>query len=585
MKKGKYNYEDELYDDDDYYDDDEDDYYDDEDYEEEEEEKPKKNNKKNNNTKNNIKSNQPKNQNNQNKNQNKSEKSNLSQKNSNSLNISKKESNVSSLALSPSSSSSFSTIIKENKKEEKQVISLAELNNMKSYPKIDYGKKFTEKDSNEKPTINLVIIGHVDSGKSTMIGHLLYLLNEIDKKEVHKNLKIKQGKGEQAKESLAFAFATDEASDERERGVTIDIAFKSFSTKTKNILALDAPGHQDFIPNMIAGTSAADAALLVIDSGLNSFSAGFYKEGQTKEHALLAKTLGVSQLIVAINKLEIFNWKKERYDEIVEVLKKYLVEELGFPEKNIRFFPVSGLTGDNLIKPISSKNAKWYDGPTLVELIDLLEPPQRAIDAPVRFVINDVSKNPVNGHQGINLYGKLETGIISVKSEYIILPSGKKETIKTIALNKKKVDFITPGQQAELLFSINKNAKEEYAIEPGNILSSEKFPIACIKKFKAHIKTYELKTPISLGQKMMFYLQGQKSQISIKKIERIFNEGSKASKNNTRFIPKNFYADIIIESENKICGELFVLNKKLSTFALRINGETQAMGYITEYLE
>ena len=456
---------------------------------------------------------------------------------------------------------------------------------MKSYPKIDYGKKFTEKDSNEKPTINLVIIGHVDSGKSTMIGHLLYLLNEIDKKEVHKNLKVKQGKGEQAKESLAFAFATDEASDERERGVTIDIAFKSFSTKTKNILALDAPGHQDFIPNMIAGTSAADAALLVIDSGLNSFSAGFYKDGQTKEHALLAKTLGVSQLIVAINKLEIFNWKKERYDEIVEVLKKYLVEELGFPEKNIRFFPVSGLTGDNLIKPISSKNAKWYDGPTLVELIDLLEPPQRAIDAPVRFVINDVSKNPVNGHQGINLYGKLETGIISVKSEYIILPSGKKETIKTIALNKKKVDFITPGQQAELLFSINKNAKEEYAIEPGNILSSEKFPIACIKKFKAHIKTYELKTPISLGQKMMFYLQGQKSQISIKKIERIFNEGSKVSKNNTRFIPKNFYADIIIESENKICGELFVLNKKLSTFALRINGETQAMGYITEYLE
>ena len=585
MKKGKYNYEDELYDDDDYYDDDEDDYYDDEDYEEEEEEKPKKNNKKNNNTKNNTKSNQTKNQNNQNKNQNKSEKSNPSQKNSNSLNISKKESNVSSLALSPSSSSSISKIIKENKKEEKQAISLAELNNMKSYPKIDYGKKFTEKDSNEKPTINLVIIGHVDSGKSTMIGHLLYLLNEIDKKEVHKNLKVKQGKGEQAKESLAFAFATDEASDERERGVTIDIAFKSFSTKTKNILALDAPGHQDFIPNMIAGTSAADAALLVIDSGLNSFSAGFYKEGQTKEHALLAKTLGVSQLIVAINKLEIFNWKKERYDEIVEILKKYLVEELGFPEKNIKFFPVSGLTGDNLVKPISSANAKWYDGPTLVELIDLLEPPQRAIDAPVRFVINDVSKNPVNGHQGINLYGKLETGIISVKSEYIILPSGKKETIKTIALNKKKVDFITPGQQAELLFSINKNAKEEYAIEPGNILSSEKFPIACIKKFKAHIKTYELKTPISLGQKMMFYLQGQKSQISIKKIERIFNEGSKVSKNNTRFIPKNFYADIIIESENKICGELFVLNKKLSTFALRINGETQAMGYITEYLE
>ena len=587
MKKRNINYDD-LYDDDDYYDED-DDYYDDDYYEEEEEEeKPKKNKKKNTNTsKNNAKPNQTKNQNNQNKNQNKINNSSINQKNSESLSVSKKESNISSLALSPSSSATFSTTsIKENKKEEKdkQTISLAELNNMKSYPKIDYGKKFTD-NSNEKPTINLVIIGHVDSGKSTMIGHLLYLLNEIDKKEVHKHLKVKSKKGEQEKETLTFAFATDEAKDERERGVTIDIGFKSFSTKTKNIIALDAPGHQDFVPNMIAGTSAADAALLVIDSGLNSFDAGFYKEGRTKEHALLAKTLGVSQLIVAINKLELFNWKKERYDEIVEALKKYLVDELGFPEKNIKFFPVSGLTGDNLNKPISSKNAKWYDGPTLVELIDLLEPPQRAIDAPVRFVINDVSKNAGNGPQGIHLFGKLETGIICKDSEYLILPLGKKEKIKSITLNKKKVEFITPGQQAELLLNSNKNNKEDDIIDPGNVLCSDKYPIACIKKFKAHIKTYELKTPISLGQKMMFYLQGQKSQITIKKIERIFNEGSKVSKNNTRFIPKNFYADIIIESDNKICGELYVLNKKLSTFALRISGDTKAMGYITEYLE
>ena len=591
MSKRKINYDDELYEDDDYYDDEDEYYYnEDDDYyieEEEEEEKPKKNKKKNNTSKNNAKPNQTKNQNNQNnqnKNQNKVNNLSKNQKNSESLNISKKESNISSLVLSPSSSASFSTSIKENKKEEKQTISLAELNNMKSYPKIDYGAKFTD-NSNEKPTINLVIIGHVDSGKSTMIGHLLYLLNEIDKKEVHKNLKIKSKKGEQEKETLAFAFATDEAKDERERGVTIDIGFKTFSTKTKNVIALDAPGHQDFVPNMIAGTSAADAALLVIDSGLNSFDAGFYKEGRTKEHALLAKTLGVSQLIVAINKLELFNWKKERYDEIVEALQKFLVDELGFPEKNIKFFPVSGLTGDNLNKPISSKNANWYKGPTLVELIDLLEPPQRAIDAPVRFVINDVSKNAGNGPQGIHIFGKLETGIICMNSEYLILPLGKKEKIKTITLNKKKVEFITPGQQAELLLGVNKSSKEEDVIEPGNVLCSDKYPIACIKKFKAHIKTYELKTPISLGQKMMFYLQGQKSQITIKKIERIFNEGSKVSKNNTRFIPKNFYADIIIESENKICGELFVLNKKLSTFALRISGDTKAMGYITEYLE
>ena len=571
MSKRKYNLEDELYEDDDYYDDGDDDYYDDEYEEEEEEEIPKK--KKNAYNKNNSNKNNNKNQNqkqNQNKNQN--NKDNISNQSS-SLNLSKKESYVSA-----TSSSSMSVSIKDNKKEE--VLSLKDLNNLKSYPKIEYGKKYIN-NNNEKPKINLVIIGHVDSGKSTIVGHLLYTLNELDKKEVHKNLKVKSSKDEKNNNTLAFAFATDEAIEERERGVTIDIAFKPFSTKTKNIMALDAPGHQDFIPSMLAGTSAADSALLVIDSGINAFSAGFYKDGQTREHALLAKTLGITQLIVAINKLELFDWNKERYDEIVETLEKFLIDELGFDKKNIKFIPVSGLTGDNLNKPISSNNAKWYKGPTLVELIDNLEPPQRAIDAPVRFIINDIPKNQKN----LVIYGKLESGIIIENTDYLIMPSGTKLKIKSIDVNKKKLKFITPGQQAEISFNANKNTKEEIVVEPGNVLSSEKYPIPCIKKFKAHIKTYVIKTPISLGQKMMFYLQGQKVQISIKKIERIFNEGSKVSKNNTRFIPKNFYADIIIESEDKICAELYVLNKKLSIFALRVGGETVAMGYITEFLE
>ena len=491
--------------------------------------------------------------------------------------------------MSPSSSSSISVSnsTKENKKGAEKQLSITDLNNIKSYPKIDYGKKYTDnQNTNEKPTINLAIIGHVDSGKSTITGHLLYLLNQLDKKEVHKNLKIKSNTGqEKDKDNLVFAFATDEAEDERERGVTIDVGIKSFQTKNKNIIALDAPGHQDFIPNMIAGTSSADAAILVIDSGINAFDSGFYREGSTKEHALIAKTLGINQLIVAINKLELFDWKKERYDEIVNILQNYLVDELGFDQKKIKFLPLSGLKGENLIKPISSENGKWYTGPTLVELIDLLEPPQRAIDAPVRFIISDFSKKDEGYFKGYNIFGKLETGIITVNSEYIILPSGNKEKIKRIAVNDKEVKFITPGKQALLILNTTKNAKEELAIEPGNVLSSVQYPIPCIKKFKAHIKTYDIKVPISLGQKMMFYLQGQKSQIAIKKIERIFNEGNKVSKNNTRFIPKNFYADIIIESENIICAELFGINKRLSTFTLRISGDTMAMGYITEFLE
>lgn len=579
MKKGKNYYDDDLYEDD--YD-----YDDDEEYEEyEEEEKPKKNNKQNNKAKETNKNKNVNNNNNKTNQQNKSQ--NLqNQKKNNNLDLQKKESDkLSSLALSPSSSSSISSSLKSKEKEKEKEVqkepdtkNISYINSLESYPKIDYNENIPKE---EKPTINLVIIGHVDSGKSTIIGHILLLLGLITEKDFQKKLKF----GQKTKDSIQYAFATDESTSERERGVTIEVGFKNFETKNKKVIALDAPGHQDFIPNMIAGTSAADYALLVIDSGINAFDAGFYSGGRTKEHALLAKTLGVSKIIVAVNKLELFNWEEKRYNEIVEVLQDYLTNELGFSDKDIYFIPTSGYTGDNLKNPIQSKNAQWYKGPVLLDLIDSLPAPIRSIDGPVRFIVNDVTKNAVNGLQGLNLYGKLDSGIISTNKEYIILPFGKKEKIKTIAVNKTKVDFITPGQHAELLLNVNKNSKEETLFIPGNIICSEKFPIPCVKKFKAHIKTYVLKTPIGIGQKMMFYLQEQKKQVTIKKIERIFNEGSKVSRNNTRFIPSNFYADVIIHSDDDICAELFKLNKKLATFALRINGDTQAMGYITEFIE
>ena len=574
MKKGKNYYEDELYEDDDYYDDYDEDY--EEEYEEEEE-KPKKN--KNQNKIQSQNKDNKQQQNNNNKNQQKNQPSNPQNKENtkiNALNISKKDSNISSsLALSSSLSSSITNTSKEK---EKEIKSLKDLNNLESYPKIDYGSRYITEE--EKPTINLVIIGHVDSGKSTIIGHLLLLLGLISKKDFQKTFKY----GNQSKDILQYAFATDESSSERERGVTIGIGFKNFSTKHLNVVALDAPGHKDFIKNMIAGTSAADYALLVVDSGLNAFDAGFYRDGRTKEHALIAKTLGVSKIIVAINKLELFNWEEKRYNELVEILHNYLVDELGFKSEDIFFIPTSGYTGDNLIKPIESKNAKWYKGPVLIDLIDSLPAPIRDIDGPVRFIINDIS-NPVTGQKGFNLYGKLDSGILLKNKEYIIFPSLNKEKISNMTVNKIKADYIKPGQQAEILLKVNKNEKEEFVIKPGNILCSEKYPIPCIKIFKAHIKTYNLKTPITQGQKMMFHLQEQQTQVTIKKIERIFNEGSKVSRNNTKFIPKNFYADVIIHSDDIICAELFKLNKRLATFALRINGDTQAMGYITEFIE
>ena len=384
MKKGKNNYDDEIY---------EDEY---DEYDDEEEEKPKKKPQTNNKPKEQKKeqkvNNANNNKNSQQANKTQNQNQNVNSKKINSLELVNKENNKSSsLALSQSSSSSMtiSTKGKEKEKELDTKKTIDYINSLESYPKIDYGENIPKE---EKPTINLVIIGHVDSGKSTIIGHLLLLLGLISEKDFQKKLKF----GQKTKDSIQYAFATDESTSERERGVTIEVGFKNFQTKNKNVIALDAPGHQDFIPNMIAGTSAADYALLVIDSGINAFDAGFFSGGRTKEHVLLAKTLGVGKIIVAVNKLELFNWEEKRYKEIVDILEKYLTDELGFNEKDIFFIPTSAYTGDNLTKPIESKNAKWYQGPTLIDLIDDLPAPVRAIDAPVRFIINDVTKNALN---------------------------------------------------------------------------------------------------------------------------------------------------------------------------------------------
>ncbi|MCQ2816269.1 MAG: GTP-binding protein [archaeon] len=456
-------------------------------------------------------------------------------------------------------------------------LSAAELNAI-VYPKMNYpSQPNIGEEDNSKKDISLVIIGHVDSGKSTLMGHLLYELGVISEKSIQNTKGFKKTGTSQ----LRFAWATDEGTDERERGVTVEVAYKNFQTRTKNVNAMDAPGHRDFIPNMISGAAAADAALLIIDSGKSAFDSGFFSGGQTREHAILAKTLGVKQIIVCVNKLELFNWQKERFDYIQSQVKSFLLS-IGFEDKDIFFIPISGLTGDNLIKPIKDTSGKWYDGPTLFDMIDNLDAPPRASDTPIRYVISDCSLSSVNGLQGFVLFGKLETGVITDKDEIQISPIGLKTKIRSMAVNKEKVDTIYAGQTAEILLSLDKSSKEE--ILPGYVLSSIEFPIPVVDKMKIQIKTLDIKCPLSLNQKMFLHLQGQKVQITIKKILKIFNEDNSVSKNNSIFIPKNFNAIINIEASDKICAEIYNKIKQLGRICLRAEGETIAVGYILEFI-
>ncbi|NXN99646.1 HBS1L protein, partial [Rhinopomastus cyanomelas] len=258
----------------------------------------------------------------------------------------------------------------------------------KARPQIDM-KAELEKRLQGKQLLNLVVIGHVDAGKSTLMGHLLYLLGNVNKRTMHK---YEQESKKAGKASFAYAWVLDETGEERERGVTMDVGMTKFETKTKVITLMDAPGHKDFIPNMITGAAQADVAILVVDASRGEFEAGFETGGQTREHGLLVRSLGVTQLVVAVNKMDQVNWQQERFQEITTKLGQFL-KQAGFKESDVAYIPTSGLDGENLVtRGQSSDLTQWYKGNCLLEQIDSFKPPQRSVDKPFRLCVADVFK-------------------------------------------------------------------------------------------------------------------------------------------------------------------------------------------------
>ncbi|MEM2367884.1 MAG: GTP-binding protein, partial [Candidatus Bathyarchaeia archaeon] len=238
----------------------------------------------------------------------------------------------------------------------------------------------------EKPHLNLVIMGHVDHGKSTTTGHMLYLAGVVDERTVKQYEEEARKLG---KETFKFAWILDNLKEERERGLTIDLRFLKFETKKYYFTIIDAPGHRDFVKNMITGASQADGAILFVSAKRGEFEAGIGPGGQTREHAFLAFTLGVNQLVVAINKMDdpTVNWSQERYNEVKNEVARML-KMVGYKVEKIPFVPTSGWTGDNLVKP--SDKMPWYKGPTLLEALDVFEVPPKPLDKPLRIPIQDV---------------------------------------------------------------------------------------------------------------------------------------------------------------------------------------------------
>ncbi|CAH2012090.1 unnamed protein product [Acanthoscelides obtectus] len=292
----------------------------------------------------------------------------------------------------------------------------------------------------EKTHINIVVIGHVDSGKSTSTGHLIYKCGGIDKRTIEKFEKEAQ---EMGKGSFKYAWVLDKLKAERERGITIDIALWKFETSKYYVTIIDAPGHRDFIKNMITGTSQADCAVLIVAAGTGEFEAGISKNGQTREHALLAFTLGVKQLIVGVNKMDSTEppYSEARFEEIKKEVSSY-IKKIGYAKFNSKmpFVPISGWHGDNMLEP--SDKMPWFKGKTLIEALDAILPPSRPTEKPLRLPLQDVYKI---GGIGTVPVGRVETGILKPGMVVTFAPVGLTTEVKSVEMHHEALQEAVPG--------------------------------------------------------------------------------------------------------------------------------------------
>ncbi|KAK3316110.1 P-loop containing nucleoside triphosphate hydrolase protein [Apodospora peruviana] len=339
--------------------------------------------------------------------------------------------------------------------------------------------------SKKKKTASFVVVGHVDAGKSTMMGRLLLELNVVDQRTVDK---LRQEAEKIGKSSFALAWVLDQRTEERVRGVTIDIATNRFETDTTAFTILDAPGHRDFIPNMIAGASQADFAILVIDASTGAFESGL--KGQTKEHSLLIRSMGVSRIIVAINKLDTVGWSQERFDEIKHQVSGFL-SGTGFQLKNVAFVPVSGLNGDNLVHKSSDPAASWYTGATLVEELEASEPSARALAKPLRMTIADVFRTP---QSPLTIFGRIDSGSLQMGDPLLVQPSGEKAYIKSLLVDEEPADWAVAGHSVVVHLS-NIDAIH---VRVGDIVCDPNKPIQCVDTFKLKVLAFDFLIPMPL---------------------------------------------------------------------------------------
>jgi len=415
----------------------------------------------------------------------------------------------------------------------------------------------------EKEHMNLAMIGHIDHGKSTLLGRLLTEAGVIDPHVVEEYRKKAEAIG---KATFEYAWVMDSLKDERERGITIDVAHQRFDTNKYYYTIVDCPGHRDFVKNMITGTSQADAAVLVVDA----------KDGimaQTKEHVFLARTLGVTQLIVSVNKMDRVNYDQKRYEELKKELFE-LLKVVGYKEENVVFLPVSAIEGENVTK--RGDKLKWFDGPTLLEALDLMKVPEKPIDLPLRVPVQDVYT--ITG-VGTVPVGRVETGRLKKGDKVIFNPPAKVSEVKTIEMHHEEIPEAIPGDNIGWnVRGINRNE-----IRRGDVCGHVDNPPTVADEFTAQIVVLQHPSAITIGYTPVFHCHtAQVASTIIEILKKLDPKTGATIEENPDYIKAGDAAIIKIKPTRPLVIERVKEIPQLGRFAIRDMGQTVAAGMVMD---
>ncbi len=428
--------------------------------------------------------------------------------------------------------------------------------------------------SSKKPHMNLVVTGHVDNGKSTIVGHLMVDLGVIDQRTIEQFAKESEatGKGD----TFKYAWVLDSIKDERDRGITIDLAFQKFETSKFFFTLIDAPGHRDFIKNMITGASEADVAILVISTKPGETEAATEPGGQAREHAFLCRTLGVGQVVVALNKMDDSNYSEARYNEVKGIAEKML-KMVGYNTSKVNFVPVSGWKGDNLAK--KSENMGWYKGSTLLEALDSFESPEKPIGKPLRIPIQDVYS--ITG-VGTVPVGRVETGVVKANDKVIVMPAGVSGEVKSIETHHTQMNSAEAGDN----IGFNLRGIDKKSIHRGDVIGHPDKPPSVAKEFEAQIIVIHHPTAMAPGYTPVLHAHTAQVAATLSDfVAKIDPKTGGVLEEKPKFLKTGDAAIVRIRPVRPLAIETFKEFPEIGRFALRDMGTTIAAGVIKSITE